>query len=123
MSNGIVGPNGQPISRSSGGGGNAAIDEKAKSVITNISMGYWGSWWVVRHPLKALQYSVGVVGAACTVVFLWNLMISFAVGDGFYVFRPIRSADVSDWGSRAGENARSKVDELRQQTQQQAEQQ
>lgn len=116
MSNGIVGPNGQPI-RSSGGGGNA-LDEKAKGVITNISMGYWGSWWVVRHPLKALQYSIGVVGALCTGIFLWNTIISFAVGDGFYVFRPIRSSNVGDWGTRAGENARVKMDELRRQTEQ-----
>jgi hypothetical protein len=113
MSNGIVGPNGQPI-RSSGGGENA-LDEKAKGVITNISMGYWGSWWVVRHPLKALQYSVGVVGAAATFILLWNMIISFAVGDGFSVFRPIRSGDVSDWGTRAGETARQKTDEIRQQ--------
>ncbi|MGB3309321.1 MAG: hypothetical protein WA939_22050 [Nodosilinea sp.] len=106
----VLGPNGQPLPSSSS---RPALDDKAKGVIGEISTGYYLWWWCITHPVKLLLYSIGGVGALATAILVLNFGISLAVGDGPSVIRPIRRADVGDWGDRAGRNTRDFLEQRR----------
>ena len=107
----VLGPNGQPVSSN---GNRPALDDKAKGVIGEISTGYYLWFWAITHPVKLLLYSIGGLGALATAIMILNFGISMWAGDGPSVIRPIRRADVGDWGNRAGQNTREFLENRRQ---------
>jgi hypothetical protein len=105
----VLGPDGQPVKSSR----QPDFDGAAKSTIGEISTGYYLIWWCMTHPKKLILYSVGGVGAIATLIVLINFGISLAVGDGPSVIRPLRSADVGEWGDKAGRSTREFLNERR----------
>lgn len=97
---------------SKGGSKPANIDRAAEGVIKDISTGYYGTWWIVRHPVKTILYLLGSVGAIATVICLFNFALGFTPGNSFGILKPIR-ADVGAWGSRAAEETKTGTDRAR----------